>query len=189
MTTINLLPWREQKREQEKKEFIAFLLAGVMTALLIVGCMDYYAISLSDAQSDRNARLKTEIATFDKQLKEIKNLKALRQALIARMIMVQNLQASRTLTVHLLDEMIRILPMGVYLYQVDRVGDKVTVLGYADSNTEISQLMRNIEGSYWITDPKLTEIKKTDEVILSEDNAFKLSFVLKSKSTLGTAHE
>ena len=185
MTEINLLPWREQKREGEKKQFITYLIVAIVSAVVIVFLINYYATSLVDMQTQRNQRLRDEISQLEKQIKEISDIKKLREALIARMNIVQNLQATRTLTVRLLDEIIRIIPSGVYLYQIDRVGDKVTILGYAESNTNISQLMRSIEKSVWIQDPELTEIKKTAEVKLPDENEFKLSFILKSKTMLG----
>ena len=185
MTNINLLPWREKKREQEKKQFAIYLFIRLIAAVLVVGLIDYYAKNLVNAQTQRNQRLKDEIAQFERQIKEISELKKLRQALIARMNIVQNLQATRALTVRLFDEIIKILPDGVYLNQVERIGNKVTLLGYAESNTNISLLMRNIEGNAWIQDPVLTEIKKTSEAKKPDENAFKLSFILKSKSMLG----
>ena len=185
MTEINLLPWREQKREQEKKEFLTYLVVGVVGAIIIVFLINYYATYLVDMQTQRNQRLKNEITELEKQIVAIRDIKTLRQALIARMVIVQNLQATRTLTVHLLDEIIKIIPDGVYLYQMGRVVNKVTILGYAESNTNISQLMRSIEKNFWIQDPELTEIKKITDVKQLDESEFKLSFILKSKTMLG----
>lgn len=186
MTEINLLPWREKKREQEKKQFTISLLIGLIMAVVVVFLIDYYAKSLVDAQTQRNQRLKDEITQLEKQIKEISEIKKLRQALIARMTIVQNLQATRALTVRLFDEIIKIMPDGVYLNHVERVGDKVTLLGYAESNTNISLLMRHIESNAWIQNPVLTEIKKSVEAKKLDENEFKLSFILKSKSMLGS---
>lgn len=186
MTEINLLPWREKKREQEKKQFTIFLLIGLIMAVVVVFLIDYYAKNLVDRQTQRNQRLKDEITQLEKQIKEISEIKKLRQALIARMTIVQNLQATRALTVRLFDEIIKIMPDGVYLNHVERVGDKVTLLGYAESNTNISLLMRHIESNAWIQNPVLTEIKKSVEAKKPDENEFKLSFILKSKSMLGS---
>ena len=189
MTEINLLPWREQKREQDQKQFIIYLVISFVSAAVVVFLMYLYASSLVDMQTEQNDRLKSEITKLDAQLNEITQLKKLRMALIARMNIVQNLLATRILTVRLMNEIIRILPDGVYLYHLDRVGEKVTMLGYAESNSDISQLMRNIEWSDLIQDPELTEIKKTadekptDEK-LSNENEFKLSFIEKNKTNL-----
>lgn len=185
MTNINLLPWREKKREQEKKQFAVYLFIGLAIAVLIVFAIDYYAQSLVAEQTARNERLKSEIALLEKQIKEISDLKKVRQALIARMMIVRNLQSTRTLTVRLFDEVIKIMPDGVYLNHLDRVGNKVTILGYAESNTNISLLMRNIEGNAWIQNPELTEIKKTTEQKTVDSNEFKLSFILKPKTLPG----
>ena len=185
MTDINLLPWREKRREQEKKHFMFYLIGGVFFAIVIVFFINYYATSLVDAQTKRNQQLKQEITQFDIQIKDISHLKQLRQELIARMAIVKNLLATRTLTVRLFDEIINIMPDGIYLNHVDRVGDKITLIGYAESNASISQLMRNIERSNWIQDPELSEIKKIIEAKKIDQNEFNLSFILKPKTNVG----
>lgn len=182
MTEINLLPWRELRREREKKEFTIYLLAGFITAVFLVFLMHYYASSVAEAQRTINTKLNEEISRLNSQITEINQLKKLKQALVARMSVIKNLQLTRPLTVHLFDELVTITPSGVYLSHLDRVGNKVTILGYADSNTDISQLMRNIEKNNWIQEPELTEIKKDEKVKdLPQQSAFKLSFKLVSK--------
>ena len=159
------------------------------TSKKITGKEDSTAGSFLVKRIKSNIIEKPKPPIAEKKIKEISEIKKLRQALIARMNIVQNLQATRTLTVRLLDEIIRILPEGVYLYQIERVGDKVTLLGYAESNTNISKLMRSIEGSVWIKDPELTEIKKTTDNKLPDENEFKLGFILKSKTALGSTYD
>ncbi len=178
MTEINLLPWREARREKEKKTFNIYLAIGFVVAACIVLLLNMYANALIEYQQKRNQRLKTEISRYENQLKEIKNLKTLREALIARMNIVQNLQATRTLTVRLFDELVKILPQGVFLTQLDRVGNKITVFGYSESNSHISELMKKIETNPWIQSPKLTEIKRAEDNTRAGDKQFKLSFTL-----------
>lgn len=181
MTDINLLPWREARREKEKKDFTLYLAAGLLFAIIIVFLINMHAVSLVEAQTQRNQLLKTEIKQIEKKIKAIEALKKLREALIARMTIIQNLQATRTLTVRLFDELIKIMPDGVHLTKVEREGNKITLLGYVESNSNISLLMRNIEVNHWITMPELTEIKKAKDASSSVDNTFKLSFTLGPK--------
>lgn len=185
MAQINLLPWRELKREQEKKEFTTYVMLGVIVAALIVFVINYYALSVLDAQKKRNDLINKEITTLETQIKEIKSLKQLRADLIARMMIVQDLQSTRSLTVRLFDELIEITPEGVLFTKLERVGSRVTLYGYADSNTQVSTLMRRIETNTWFDDPVLTEIKKTDDKTDADKNTFKLSFELKRVSTIG----
>ena len=193
MTEINLLPWRELKREQEQKQFNTILVGMGIVAVGIVFIMNYYANSLVDNQTDRNQRLKKEITIFDRQIGEIKKLKQEREAFISRMTVVQELQTTRPLTVHLFDELIRVMPNGVFIKKISRSGRNVTILGNAISNTSVSNLMRNIEKNEWIQLPILTEIKKTKEknklksMATDNDspNEFQLSFILKQKKTDG----
>ncbi|RUR07411.1 PilN domain-containing protein [Legionella sp. km772] len=181
MTEINLLPWREKQREQEKKIFTSMLLSGVVVACFIVFLINSYATYLIDNQTTRNQMLQKEINILDEQIKEIKNLKQIRLSLIARMAIIQNLQSTRTLMVHLFDELIKIIPAGVYVYKLERKSDLVTLWGYSEANTNVSILMRNIENNAWLQAPALTEIKKMDDSKQAANNEFSLNFILKPK--------
>lgn len=156
-------------------------LIGIIIAVVIVFLINYYAVHLKNNQTLRNEMMRLEITRFDEQIKEIKTLKQVREGLISRMSIVQNLQSTRTLMVHLFDELIKVMPQGVYVTKLERQNDVVSVWGYAESNTNISLLMRSIENNAWIQSPVLTEIKKMDEKKQAADNEFKLSFVLKPK--------
>lgn len=162
MTQINLLPWRELKREQDKKLFTTMLLVCVVVAAFIVFLINSYASGLVSNQITRNQMLQKEINTMNAQLNELKNLQKAREMLISRMSIVQHLQSTRTLMVHLFDDLINIMPSGVYLTQVEGKNDVITVLGYTESNTFVSMLMRNIENNDWLHDPRLTEIKREE---------------------------
>ena len=112
-----------------------------------------------DNQNARNTLLKTEIAKLDEQIKEIDKLRDQIQAVLARKQVVETLQSNRNEAVHLLDQLVRQLPDGVYLQSVKQTDTKVTIVGYAQSNARVSTLMRNIEGSPWLEKPELVEIK------------------------------
>ena len=124
------------------------------------------------AQNARNAFLKTEIASLDKQIDEIKKLKDEIAALLARKQVIESLQTDRAQTVYLLDQLVKQMPEGVYLKSVVQKGPKVSLIGYAQSNARVSTLMRNIESSPWLERPELVEIKSAtvDKRRVSEFN-------------------
>jgi len=179
MTEINLLPWRELKREQEKKQFTTMIAGALVTAVGVVVLLNYYMTTLIDNQTIRNHRLKQEISRFDRQIAEIKKLKEVKQALISRMNIIQNLQATRPLTVHLFDELVKVMPDQIYVTKLERKRNIVTITGFSESNSNISLLMRRIEKDKWIRSPVLTEINKSEKQKKREKNAFVLSFLLK----------
>ena len=156
---INLLPHREERRMRGRQHFA--VLAGLTAALgiAIVGAGYLYVAGLISTQQERNAFLKSEIAKLDKEIAEIKKLKDEIAALLARKQIIETLQADRAQTVHLLDQLVRQMPEGVYLKSVRQRGLGVSLLGYAQSNARVSTLMRNIESSPWLASPKLVEIK------------------------------
>jgi type IV pilus assembly protein PilN len=159
MIPINLLPHREVRRKAQQRQF--GFLAGMATvvAIGVVMLVHGFLSTRIENQQARNRFLDGEISKLDKQIDEIKKLKEQTSALLARKRVVESLQSNRTEAVRLLDQLVRQLPDGLYLKQVKQTGDIVNITGYATSNARVSTLMRNVEASPWLEDPKLIEIK------------------------------
>jgi len=158
MIRINLLPHRAEKRKAQKIQFIAFSVISVVVGAVIVGFVHVAILAQIDYQQRRNAYLNKEIVILDKQIDEIKKLREQTKSLLARKTVVENLQSTRADVVHLLDQMLRILPDGVYLKSLKQTGTKIDLVGYAQSNARVSTLMRSIEDSPWLEAPTLVEI-------------------------------
>ena len=158
MMRINLLPHRAEKRRAKQIQFIALGVITVILAGILVGAVQVAIDAKIAYQERRNAYLKQETAVLDKQIEEIKKLREQTQALLARKNVVEGLQSTRSDTVHLLDQMLRILPDGVYIKTLKQSGDKINMVGYAQSNSRISTLMRAVEDSPWLEAPSLVEI-------------------------------
>jgi len=156
---INLLPHREQKRLARQRQFVMFSIMLAVLGVGIVGLVHAFLANRIDNQISRNTLLSTEIAKLDAQIKEIDKLRDQIQQVLARKQVVEPLQANRNEAVHLLDQLVRQLPEGIYLRSVKQTDKKVTIVGYAQSNARVSTLMRNIEGSPWLEKPELVEIK------------------------------
>ena len=156
---INLLPHREQKRQARQRQFISLAITLAILGVAIVALVHAVLGARIDNQNSRNTLLKTRIAELDSQIKEIDKLRDQIQQVLARKQVVETLQANRNEAVHLLDQLVRQLPEGVYLQSVKQTDKKVTIVGFAQSNARVSTLMRNIEGSPWLEKPELVEIK------------------------------
>jgi type IV pilus assembly protein PilN len=155
MPRINLLPWREAERKRKRQEFFLSLGAAVATAGLIMLLGQWQFSSAIQHQRDRNDYLKREIAELDKQIEEINGLDRQKQRLLARMEIIETLQRSRPEIVHVFDEIVRLMPEGVYLTYLKQTGPKLEMRGVAQSSTRVSSLMRNIDASQWLADPNL----------------------------------
>jgi type IV pilus assembly protein PilN len=156
---INLLPHRAQKRMARKRQFVSLAVLLSIAALAVVGLVHLVLANQIDRQNNRNKLLQGEIVKLDDQIKEIDKLRDQIQQVLARKQVVEALQSNRNEAVHLLDQMVRQLPDGVYLRSIRENGTKVQVIGYAQSNARVSTLMRNIESSPWITKPDLVEVR------------------------------
>ena len=159
MIRINLLPHRELRRKARQQQIV--VLAGLVGLLAIAVVMSIHTISAGkiDYQNGRNQYLTDQIAILDTEIAEIKEIKAQTKELIARKQVVETLQSSRSEVVVLLDQLVRLLPDGVYLQSVKQEGHNITLVGYAQSNAWVSVLMRNLESSQWLESPLLIEIK------------------------------
>lgn len=156
---VNLLPHRAERRKRAKKHFGIVSGGTALVGVLIVFAVHgYYAERISNQES-RNEFLKSEIGKLDKEIAEINKLKDEIQALLARKQIIETLQADRAQTVHLLDELVKQMPEGVFLKSIIQKGMSVQLVGYAQSNARVSTLMRNIESSRWLGDPQLIEVK------------------------------
>lgn len=159
MIRINLLPHREEKRKARRQQFYALASLVAILAGMIWFAGYSYINGQIDRQSAKNTFLKSEVAALDKQIDEIKKLKEQTEALLARKQVIESLQANRSETVHLFNELARQLPAGVYLRSIKQDKQKITLVGHAQSNARVSTLMHNLDESPVLERPELIEIK------------------------------
>ncbi|MEW6354565.1 MAG: PilN domain-containing protein [Pseudomonadota bacterium] len=162
MTRINLLPWREARRKELQRQFVSILLGSLILMVAIIFYAHIHIGALIERQNARNDFLNKEIAALDERIKEINTLETEKARLLARMGIIQELQSSRPLIVHLVDELVTNLPDGVHYTRVQLKDTLLTLEGVAQSNARVSQLMRNLEVSPWLENPVL-DIIETNE--------------------------
>lgn len=158
MIRINLLPHRAEKRRARKVQFMALSVISVVAGAFLIAMIHGVISAKISYQERRNLYLKQEITILDKQIEEIKKLREQTASLLARKSVVERLQSTRADVVHLMDQMLRILPDGVYIKTLKQAGGKITMVGYAQSNARVSTLMRAIDASPWLEGPALIEI-------------------------------
>ncbi len=159
MILINLLPHREAARKRQREVFFAQVGGAALIGGLVVGLIFTWFQNQISTQQGRNAFLSAENAKLDAQIKDIAGLQAQLAALKARQLAVEDLQADRNLPVHLLDEMVKQLPEGVYLSSLRQDNQTIMLTGVAQSQERVSELLRNLNNnSKWLTKPELVEI-------------------------------
>jgi type IV pilus assembly protein PilN len=178
MIRINLLPHRELARASRRRQFNVLLGIAVAASVVTVVLGHTLIAARQSNQESRNAFLEKEIATLDGQIGEIKKIREQTQALLERKQVVETLQSNRTEVVHLFDQMIRLLPDGLYLKSFKQVGDVITLSGYTQSSARVSTLMRNLNDSPWFESTSLVEIKSA-----TVNNLRANEFVLTFKQT------
>ena len=159
MASINLLPWREARREERRKQFLVSLgatLAGAAVSLLL---WDLTANSQIDHQQSRNQHLSSRIALLDEEVAEIRDLQRKRNQLIERMQVIQALQGNRPVIVRLMDQLVKTVPDGVFYTSLETKSNVVSIEGVAESNNRVSSLMRKLDASDWLENPNLDAVQ------------------------------
>jgi len=162
MAKINLLPWRQELKKQRQQEFLTINVAVALTAAAIVMFVHIIVSGQLSDQEERKAFIQSEIATLDGQIKQIDDLQARKEELLARMKVIQDLQGRRPVIVRVFDELARTVPDKVYLSSFQRAGDTFSIEGYAESNTQVSSFLRNLNASTWFKNPALSNVTADD---------------------------
>lgn len=179
MAHINLLPWRQERRQEQQRQLLTITGLSAILMVLVVLAMHLEISRQISTQNSRNNYLKSQIASVEKQLTEISNLEKAKKSLLDRMKIIQRLQENRPEIVHLFDEIARQIPDGVHLTSVKQQNKELTLEGIAQSNARVSAFMRNIDSSGWLGNPKLTVIKAKDSKNVNTDSS--RAFVLQAQ--------
>lgn len=169
MAHINLLPWREEQRHEQTRQFATLT---VLSLVLTGAVMFLVHVTFDNQISHQNARnkmLQDEINTLDASLKQITDLEDTKEQLLARMDVIQSLQQRRPQIVRLFDDFVRTVPEGIYLTSIKQEGELLTINGVAESNGRVSAYMRNIDASDWMGTPKLKVIETREGTLRSSN--------------------
>ena len=169
MAHINLLPWREEQRQEQTRQFTTISVLSLILTGAVVFVIHVTFNNQIDHQKFRNKMLQDEIKTLDASLKQIEKLEETKEQLLARMDVIQSLQQRRPQIVHLFDDFVRTVPEGIFLTNIQQTGEQLTIKGVAESNGRVSAYMRNIDAAGWMSTPKLKVIETRKGTLRSSD--------------------
>lgn len=180
MILINLLPHREAARKRRKEAFQATMFASFLVGLAIAGAIYWWFQMMITAQQERNTFLQREITVLEGQIKEIATIEEEIAALRARQKAVEDLQSDRNLPVHLLNELVRQIPEGVFVTSIKQTDQVIAMQGSAQSNERVSEMLRNLtDNTPWLSKPELVEIVASNMALSSKDQRRVFSFNLR----------
>ena len=163
MAKINLLPWRDELREQKKKQFVAICVGVALIGLVSVLLAWFYFDHQLEDQEQANQLVTSTNQNLDTQLKTLDGLQERRNAIIERMELIQGLQGQRPVIVRLVDELVRVVPAQMYITKFSRAGDKFTIEGKAESPNTVAELLRGLEASEWYRNAFMNSFLAADE--------------------------
>ncbi len=165
MARINLLPWREEARRERQRRFMYSLMATLVTGAILVLLVGMFFDQRITDQEARNQRIRVEIQRLEQRIARISELEATRNRLISRKQIIESLQASRSLTVELLDKLAKTIPVGVTLTNVRQQGTNLTLLGTSQSNARVSAYLQALEGMDLFVKPELQYVRASERPI------------------------
>ena len=163
MAKINLLPWRDELREQKKKQFVAVCVGVALVALVSVLLAWFYFDHKLEDQEQANQLVTSTNQNLDTQLKTLDGLQERRNAIIERMKLIQGLQGQRPVIVRLVDELVRVVPAQMYITKFSRAGDKFTIEGKAESPNTVAEFLRGLEASEWYRNAFMNSFLAADD--------------------------
>jgi type IV pilus assembly protein PilN len=172
---INLLPYRDERKKAIQQRFVMFLGASLGAGALCVALVHGYFGMQASTQEERNTALTQDIALLDKEIEEIKKLREQIAAAVARKGVVESLQANRSRAVMILNHVVQ-PPANIFYRNVKQTGESIALNGFAPSNASVSALIKQIESSDILAEPKLVESKAT-----SLDGALMIEFTINAK--------
>lgn len=159
MARINLLPWREWERSRLRQRFMLSLVLSLVVGIVLIVWASFMVSSATSIQQSRNGYLRGQLAQLNRKIESIKKLKKERQSLLRRMDVIEKLEQSRPLVVHLFDQLTRTVPESVYLTSVTNHNGALSIHGVAQSPAGVSTYMQNIANSSWLAEPNLTVVR------------------------------
>ncbi|RTR30204.1 PilN domain-containing protein [Shewanella atlantica] len=188
MANINLLPWREEAREKQKRDYIGILALVFLGSSLIIFLSLSVIDMMTDNQRSRNAYLQSEIQLLEKQIAEIKQIRTRKKDIERRTEIILNLQQSRNLPTHVLDELVRIVPPGIYLSSIEKKGSLLWIEGRSESNNNVANMMRKVKTSKWLLDPNMQSIVAHNEE-LRQLQRFSLKVTISEADSANTSDQ
>lgn len=177
MAHINLLPWRESRRAEHKKNYLTLLVMLAIGALALMFAVGYLVDTMIANQNHRNSFIEQQTVLLDKQIEQIKNIQRDKQAIEQRMALIEQLESSRNAVPIVLDELVRLVPPGLSFRSFSRRENRIEILGVSESNNRLADFMRQLEDSEIFSGGELSSIK-ADTSALEAVSDFKLTFTI-----------
>ena len=192
MARINLLPWREEARRERQRQYMYSLLGTLVLGSILVLIVGLFFDQRINHQEERNQQIQVEINRLQIRIDRIAELEKTRDRLISRKEVIESLQASRSLTVELLDRLAMSIPVGVTLITVTQQGQKLTLIGTSQSNARVSAYLQSLEGMELFVKPELQYVraaKSPETRVESYEYAIQLNVVIPQNDNLGDDEE
>jgi type IV pilus assembly protein PilN len=182
MARINLLPWREEARRERQREFLYSLMGTLVLGAILVLLVGLFFDQRISNQESRNQQIQVEINRLEQRIARIRELESTRNRLLSRKQIIESLQASRSLTVELLDKLAKTIPVGITLSNVRQQGTRLTLLGTSQSNSRVSAYLQSLEDMDLFVRPELQYVRASQDPPNSvETYEFAITVVLNNK--------
>lgn len=184
MARINLLPWREEARRERQRQFLYSLLGTLVLGAILVLIVGMFFDQRISHQESRNQKIQVEINRLEERIARIADLERTRNRLLSRKQIIESLQASRSLTVELLDKLAKTIPVGITLTNVRQQGSNLTLMGSSQSNARVSAYLQSLDDMDLFVGPELQYVRASQNPA-SRTETYEFAISVKLDNTRG----
>ncbi|WP_440871853.1 PilN domain-containing protein [Vibrio diabolicus] len=176
---INLLPWRENQREEHRRRFISLVALGMLVAIGIQWGIGKFFEYQQDQQQERLDYLTHYIAELDQRIEAMKIAEQEHSKILERLKVVEGLQNGRNKTTEFMNLMPAVIPEGVYVDKIKMNDLEIEISGISDSTPKLATMLDNMERSAKLNDVEMHSIVHGKARFGKEFQTFKVSFMFK----------
>ncbi|ELB2736806.1 PilN domain-containing protein [Vibrio alginolyticus] len=176
---INLLPWRENQREEHRRRFISLVALGMLVAVGIQWGIGKFFEYQQDQQQERLDYLTHYIAELDQRIEAMKIAEQEHSKILECLKVVEGLQNGRNKTTEFMNLMPAVIPEGVYVDKIKMNDLEIEISGISDSTPKLATMLDNMERSAKLNDVEMHSIVHGKARFGKEFQTFKVSFMFK----------
>lgn len=187
MTTVNLLPWRDNRRQHQLRRFVRWVWLVVLLCLLLVWSSHKLVADQLQRQQQRNAFIQRHLTAMAERQQAQQTQREQRDRLAQQLAQLRWVYRNPGSVVELLETLVQAVPRQVYLTSLTQQDELIELTGRVDEAANLTPLLRRLSESALIDNATLINIETDRETDLLASRRFLLQ--LHSQRLAGVLHE
>ncbi|MDP2681575.1 MAG: PilN domain-containing protein [Deltaproteobacteria bacterium] len=145
MIRINLLPVRLAKKKESIRQQASVAGLSIVLLFIVLGVF-YFSITKSIAELNVSISVEEKnIAQFDKEIGELKNVESEKKAILEKLNIVKQLEIDKRRHLKIFSDITAAIPEKLWIDSLKDSGQTVTLIGFAGADDIVADFMRQLE--------------------------------------------